>query len=296
MAQVWRTAMVRGWALLVLRMVVGFGFLMHGLAKLSRGPVGFGKLLAVLGVPFPLPTAWMVTLLEVSGGLALVIGLFVVLASVPLIGTMVVAIATIHGHNGFSSVNTVGLTPNGPVFGPPGYELNLLYIAALVAVALIGPGTLSVEGWLTERRRGRGGSMTFHATPAPPVPHLRVARPSRDLEAARRFYVDDLGLQVLGTFEDHAGFDGLIVGDPSAGYHLELTRHRDHPVAPRPTVEDLIVLYLPQRKAWLATAQRMLASGARRVRASNPYWELNGISFEDADGYRVVLACRAPNE
>ena len=135
------------WALLLLRLVVGYGFMSHGFAKWSRGPGNFARLLAVLGVPGPLPTAWLVTGLEWLGGLAIVLGAFVAIASLPLAASMVVAMLTIHIRYGFSSVNTVGLTPAGPVFGPPGYEINLLYIGALLAIALAGPGALSVDGW-----------------------------------------------------------------------------------------------------------------------------------------------------
>jgi putative oxidoreductase len=147
----WQSGSASRWALLPLRLVVGFGFVAHGLAKWTRGPAGFGKLLAHVGVPLPMGTAWLVTLLEVFGGLALMAGALVVLASVPLIVSMLVAMFTVQLRYGFSSVTTIGLTPDGPVFGPPGYEINLLYIAALLALILAGPGAYSVDGWLVRR-------------------------------------------------------------------------------------------------------------------------------------------------
>lgn len=136
-----------------LRLIVGYGFIAHGVAKWSRGPESFAKLLHVVGVPFPVPMAWMVTLLEVFGGLAIVLGCFVAIASVPLIASMIVAIFTVQLRFGFSSVKTIGLTASGPVFGPPGYEINLLYVAALVALILAGPTALSLDAWRNERRR-----------------------------------------------------------------------------------------------------------------------------------------------
>lgn len=139
-------------ALIPLRLVVGYGFIAHGMAKWSRGPEKFGNLLHVVGVPFPAPTAWLVTLLEVFGGLAILVGAFVALVSIPLIASMVVAILTVQLRYGFSSVNTIGLTPTGPVFGPPGYEINLLYIGALLTLALSGPSALSIDAWLSSRR------------------------------------------------------------------------------------------------------------------------------------------------
>jgi putative oxidoreductase len=141
------------WGLLPLRLVIGFGFLAHGWAKWSRGPAGFARLLQQLGTPLPVPTAWTVTMLEISGGLALLVGAFVAVVSVPLIVTMLVAMFTVHVRYGFSSINTIGLTPAGPVFGPPGYEINLLYIAGLLALAVLGPGAFSLDAvfWADKR-------------------------------------------------------------------------------------------------------------------------------------------------
>jgi putative oxidoreductase len=145
------------WALLPLRGVIGFGFVAHGWAKWSRGPANFARLLHQIGTPLPLATAWAVTLLEIFGGLAILVGAFVAVASVPLIVTMLTAMFTVHLRYGFSSINTTGLTPAGPTFGPPGYELNLLYVAGLLALALLGPGALSVDQlWRSRRRRRRG--------------------------------------------------------------------------------------------------------------------------------------------
>ena len=137
------------WTLLPLRLVIGVGFLAHGLAKWNRGPAKFGLLLQHAGVPFPLQTAWLVTGLEVFGGAALIVGLLVTIVSIPLMVSMVIAILTVQGHYGFSSVNTIGLTASGPVFGPPGYEINLMYIAGLFALALSGPSALSLDEFLS---------------------------------------------------------------------------------------------------------------------------------------------------
>jgi putative oxidoreductase len=147
------TAISHQWALLPLRLVVGYGFFAHGMAKWNRGPEKFAKLLTVIGVPAPGITARGVVGVELLGGLAIMLGVLVLLASIPLIASMVVAMFTIHVHYGFSAVNTTGLTATGPVLGPPGYEINLLYIGALLALALTGPGALSVDGWLRSRRR-----------------------------------------------------------------------------------------------------------------------------------------------
>ena len=153
MARLWTLDSARQWAVLPLRLVVGYGFLAHGLAKWSRGPAAFGKLLHLIGVPLPTTTAWVVTLVEICGGLAILLGVAVAMAAVPLIASMLVAMFTLHLRYGFSAVNTVGLTAAGPVFGPPGYEINLLYMAALLMLALTGPGAFSLEARLPSRRR-----------------------------------------------------------------------------------------------------------------------------------------------
>lgn len=121
------------------------------------------------------------------------------------------------------------------------------------------------------------------------IPQLRIARPTRDLDAATRFYTQGLGLRVLARFQDHAGFDGVILGHADWPHHLEFTRRRDQPVTPRPTDEDLLVLYLPARADWSNAVRRVHEVGARQVPSSNPYWEEHGVTFEDPDGYRVVL-------
>jgi putative oxidoreductase len=135
-----------------LRLVIGIGFMVHGWAKLSRGPSGFAKLLAQIGAPLPEATAWVSTFVELLGGLALFVGAFVEVVSVPLIVMMLVAMFTVHLKYGFSSINTIGLTPNGPQFGPPGYEVNLLYIAGLVALILGGAGPSSIDRLLARKR------------------------------------------------------------------------------------------------------------------------------------------------
>jgi putative oxidoreductase len=143
----------RQWAPLPLRLMIGYGFLAHGGAKLSRGPVGFAKLLEQIGAPLPEATAWVSTFIEVLGGLAILAGAFVTAVSIPLIVIMLVAMFTVHLRYGFSAINTTGLTADGPQFGPPGYEVNLLYIAGLLALILGGAGAFSVDRLLARRKR-----------------------------------------------------------------------------------------------------------------------------------------------
>lgn len=119
--------------------------------------------------------------------------------------------------------------------------------------------------------------------------HLRIARPATDLKRTTEMYCRGLGLRIIAAFENHAGFDGIILGDHSSDHHLEFTRCRTHSVAPAPTPEDLLVFYIPDREDWEAAIARMTAAGFKPVASFNPYWEERGRTFEDADGYRVVL-------
>jgi putative oxidoreductase len=142
------------WALLPARFIVGVGFVFHGFAKLHLGAEKFAGLLAYLRVPLPLASAWIATAAEIVGGVALLVGAFATLACIPLIITMLVAMFTEHLPYGFSAVNTIGFSAaTGPQFGPPGYEINLVYIAALVALALSAPTPYSIDAWLNARRQ-----------------------------------------------------------------------------------------------------------------------------------------------
>lgn len=139
-------------ALLPLRLMIGFGFAAHGYAKLHRGPDKFAVILASIGVPQPHLTAWVTALLEFCGGISLMAGAFVLPVTVPLAIVMLTALFTVHLRYGFSSVTLKAMTSSGAQFGPVGYELNLLYIAGLLTLAICGAGVLSVDTWLKRRK------------------------------------------------------------------------------------------------------------------------------------------------
>lgn len=143
------------WAPLPLRLIVGYGFLDHGLAKAGRGLDAFPAIVAAMGLPFPYLLGWLTILVEIFGGLAFLIGAFIPLASIPMIAVLFVATATVHIQNGFSSIKLQAITPEGPKFGQPGYETDLLYLACIVALVLTGPGPLSVSSLI---RRFFGGA------------------------------------------------------------------------------------------------------------------------------------------
>jgi putative oxidoreductase len=145
---------VTRWAPIPIRLIVGYGFLEHGLAKLTKGPDNFANILQAIGVPAPHIMAWLTVLVEIFGGLAVILGAFVALASLPMAAVLLTAMFTVHLRYGFSSIKLLGVTAAGAQFGPPGYETDLLYLAGLAALALGGSGPLAFDRLLTNIRTG----------------------------------------------------------------------------------------------------------------------------------------------
>lgn len=119
--------------------------------------------------------------------------------------------------------------------------------------------------------------------------HLRVARPTDQLAEVVKFYRDGLGFTVLYEFTDHDGFDGVMLGHRGAAYHLEFTHKKGHRAGRAPSEDNLLVFYLPDTELWKKAVARMQAAGHQPVKAFNPYWDKKGKTFEDPDGYRIVL-------
>ena len=138
------------WAPIPLRLIVGYGFMQHGFAKLSKGPKTFAIVLHAIGVPAPHLMAWLTILVELFGGLAVLLGAFIPLASLPMAAVLLVAIFTVHLPYGFSSIKLISVTAGRAQFGPPGYECDLLYLACIAALAIGGSGPLSIDSF---RRR-----------------------------------------------------------------------------------------------------------------------------------------------
>ncbi|KAI1438491.1 prolyl endopeptidase [Xylaria sp. CBS 124048] len=130
--------------------------------------------------------------------------------------------------------------------------------------------------------------------------HLRIARPTDAIPPLLRFYVDGLGFVVAMSFAEHEGFDGVMLtlppssqsdSDSSApGYHLEFTRHNSHRAGRAPTQDNLLIFYMADEMHYQGAVSRMRNAGFEPVKSFNPYWDRCGTTFEDPDGYRVVLA------
>ena len=118
---------------------------------------------------------------------------------------------------------------------------------------------------------------------------LRIARPTNNLSEITDMYKNGLGFKILSHFENHETFDGVILGHEHHPYHLEFTHHNKSVAGEAPTKDNLLVFYIPDKHEWKNACNQMVASGFTEVHSFNPYWDKNGKTFEDIDGYRVVL-------
>jgi catechol 2,3-dioxygenase-like lactoylglutathione lyase family enzyme len=140
------------------------------------------------------------------------------------------------------------------------------------------------------RRQGSSGKAYPLTSPI-----LRVARPTDNIDRLLPFYHDGLGLHVLYRFQGHDGFDGVMLGRAGAPYHFEFTRKHGHSAGRAPTEDNLLVFYHSDSAAWSAAVQRMREAGFAPVASFNPFWDRDGVTFEDPDGYRIVLQNAAWN-
>ena len=148
----WTFSTLERWAPLPLRLIVGYGFMAHGYAKILKGPERFVDILHAIGVPEPELMGWATIIVELVGGLAILVGAFVPLVSVPMVAILLVATFTVHLPNGFSSIKLQAVTAAGAQFGQPGYETDLLYLACLAALVMGGSGPFALDGLLAKVR------------------------------------------------------------------------------------------------------------------------------------------------
>lgn len=122
-----------------------------------------------------------------------------------------------------------------------------------------------------------------------PVVQVRFARPTDKLKEVVAFYRDGLGLKEIGSFTGHAGYSGVMMGLPGNSYHLEFTEHEEQTACTAPSKDNLLVFYVPDGDAINRVALRLRRMGYEPVPPENPYWLERGLTFEDPDGWRVVL-------
>ena len=156
----------------------------------------------------------------------------------------------------------------------------LLFVSATKGVASTGRAS-------ARRKAKRYASEGFEVLPQGST--IRIARPTDNLQEIAEQYSTGLGFKVLGSFEDHDGFNGIMIGHDLQPYHLEFTHHIGTEVGRAPTQDNLLVFYIPDSDQWAATCASMSSAGFKEVVSYNPYWDRIGKTFEDLDGYRVVL-------
>lgn len=122
-----------------------------------------------------------------------------------------------------------------------------------------------------------------------PVMQVRIARPTDRMKEIEAFYCEGLGLQKIGSFTGHDGYDGMMIGLPGFDYHLEFTAHEDGSPCPAPTKENLLVFYIPDSNSIQTITAKLNKMGYPAVSPENPYWEERGVTIEDPDGWRIVL-------
>ncbi|MFM0034620.1 DoxX family protein [Paraburkholderia strydomiana] len=154
----WLTPRFGRFAPLPIRLIVGYGFMAHGYAKLVKHPDNFVAILHALGVPAPHLMAWSTIVIELLGGCAILAGAFVPLVTIPMIAVLLVATFTVHLPYGFTSIKLMSAVGGVPQFGAPGYETDLLYVAGLISLVFGGSGPLAVDGmlarWYARRTEG----------------------------------------------------------------------------------------------------------------------------------------------
>lgn len=144
---------LKEWTAIPLRLIVGYGFMEHGYAKLVKGAEWFATILQALHVPDPHLMARLTILVELIGGAAVLTGAFIRLASIPMITVLLTAMFSVHLRYGFSSIKLMTITPTGARLGPAGYEPDLLYIACLVALVLGGSGPFAIDSLFAVMRK-----------------------------------------------------------------------------------------------------------------------------------------------
>ena len=121
------------------------------------------------------------------------------------------------------------------------------------------------------------------------IQHLRIARPTLDLDRAERFWTQGVGMSTLYRSRRADPENLTMVGFPGAGWHIELTHDPASPVTPHSTVEDLVVIYL-DGEVPAALIDRIREHGGNVVQHPNPYWNEWGVTFVDPDSYHLVLS------
>ncbi len=118
---------------------------------------------------------------------------------------------------------------------------------------------------------------------------LRIARPTVNMEEVVSFYEEGLGLKRIGSFDQHEGYDGVMLGLPHQHVHLEITKHEEEESLPAPHPEQLLVFYIPDAEEFQANEREIDLIWRTASHLYKSILGTGGATIEDPDGYRIVL-------
>ena len=172
-----------------------------------------------------------------------------------------------------------------------------MHSSAIAYVAPYAAGGV-FRSFMIVRKQGKDAQLVATSEPVAQRPgilmvdsstQIRIARPTANLEEVVAFYRNCLGLAVLGHFEEHAGYSGVMLGLPDHRTHLEFTHMVDGSPCKAPTKDNLLVLYISNPEVFRTAVDHLVGKGHLPVEPENPYWKSRSKTFEDPDGWRVVL-------
>lgn len=118
---------------------------------------------------------------------------------------------------------------------------------------------------------------------------FRFARHTNDLEKLKTFYTKILGLEILGSFENHNEYDGVFIGKQNSDWHLEFTKSNES-VHFNFNEDDILVFYPESISAYDKLLRTISENNISIHQSKNPYWNVNGIMILDPDGYRIIIS------
>ncbi|GAA4899833.1 hypothetical protein GCM10023311_26520 [Flaviramulus aquimarinus] len=118
---------------------------------------------------------------------------------------------------------------------------------------------------------------------------FRNARHTNDLKPIIEFYSNILGLEVLFSFENHNDYSGVFLGKPDHQWHLEFTASvgkAEHSFDD----DDVLVFYPTEHREYDEIVERIHEKKIEKLKAKNPFWNDNGITIKDPDGFHVIIS------
>ncbi len=118
---------------------------------------------------------------------------------------------------------------------------------------------------------------------------FRVARHSNDISKLAFFYTEILGLELLGSFNNHNDYNGIFIGYKGADWHLEFTESKDN-AKHIFDADDALVFYPKSREEYQLIVKKLAKYQIKKLPPKNPYWKENGILVKDPDDYPILIS------